>query len=484
MAATPIDPARKKAINLSTELSTALPRQSAPAPRSRSLAALTSFWRWWIGELVACLPQSWVQVVNAGSRGPLLCIDGNDVVLVEPAGANLRELGRVTVAGLDQEAARNAVQKLLGQHKLTGAEVRLGLDRAICLMKTIELPLATEENLQGVLAFELDRYTPFKAEHANFASRVIKRDAERGRMFVQLAVAPRSAVRALLERVKAWGIEPTAAIPEADAGHAGPGLDVLGGDRNETRFGSGVLDPLTIGLSILFMLLLGVALILPVWQKREAAKALNPKVGVARQQAGEVDRLRKDLDGLLAEANFVLAKKHTNPPLSLMVEDLSRVFPDTTWVQVMEVKTGGKMRELILTGETASPSKLVETMEQIPYLTNPAFRSPLTKGGAPGSERFVLAAEIKSRPLPPSVAPGPVPPVPAQSAAPAAAPAPAPAAQPGGTASSSPPAKPAPPSAPAAAPATVTVPPQKSAAPDSSPKAPPTPPAPGPGGKP
>jgi len=486
---------------VASEISPALGRQAPPSLGNRSVIALTNFWRWWTGELVACLPAAWVQTLHAGGRGPLVCLDGEEVVLVESSGTTLRELGRVSIAGLDQDAARGAVQKLLSQHQLKGSEVRLGLDRATCLVKTIELPLAAEENLQGVLAFELDRYTPFKADSASFASRVVKRDVERGKLFVQLAVAPRSSVRALLERVRSWGVEPTAATPEAEAGSAGAPLDLIGGDRVAASTGR-VFDPLMLGATAAFLLLLGLALILPVWQKREAAKALTPKLGVARQQADEVDKLRKELDSLLGEANFVLAKKHTTPPLSLMVEDLSRVFPDTTWVQVMEVKTGGKLREMILTGETASPSKLVETMEQIPYLTNPGFRSPLTKGGAPGSERFVLAAEIKSRPLPTATADGTAAP-PASPATPVAQPAPAapPAAPPPAAnqpAAAAPPAtvtKPAssttpPPPGPAqTAPTTVpNTPPQKSSAteqpPSKAPVPPPRPQTPAPGAKP
>lgn len=455
--------------------------------RNRFASGVTSFWRWWTGELVAALPQAWMQKLSGGGRGPLVCIDGDDVVLIEATGANLRELSRVSIADLEPDAARAAVQKLLGQHQLTGNGVRLGLDRAICLIKTIELPLAAEENLQGVLTFELDRYTPFKAEAANFASRVVKRDVERGRLFVQLAVAPRAAVRAALERARAWGIEPTAVVPEADAARAGAPLDLMGGERAETRTGR-VIDPLMLGAAAAFLCLTAIALILPVWQKREAAKALTPLLGVARQQAEDVDKLRKELENQLSEVNFVLAKKHTTPPISLMIEDLSRVFPDTTWVQVMEVKTGGKQRELILTGETASPSKLVETMEQIPYLTNPGFRSPLTKGAAPGSERFVLAAEIKNRPLPVPAPDAPAAPSPA-APAPAIAPAAPPPAQP---AVAPPPnavkpatvVAPAAPAVSATPPASTTPPPPKSAAPEP-PKAPaskPQPPA--PGGKP
>ncbi len=72
----------------------------------------------------------------------------------------------------------------------------------------------------------------------------------------------------------------------------------------------------------------------------------------------------------------------------LLVEDLSRLLPDTTWVQQLEVKPGAKVRELQIAGETGSSSQLIEMLESRESSSNASFKSPLTKGVTPNTERF------------------------------------------------------------------------------------------------
>jgi hypothetical protein len=64
-------------------------------------------------------------------------------------------------------------------------------------------------------------------------------------------------------------------------------------------------------------------------------------------------------------------------------------------VQQLDVKTVGRVREVQLTGETASSSKLIELLEQSSILQNAAPRGTVTRGSQPGAERFVIAAESK-----------------------------------------------------------------------------------------
>jgi hypothetical protein len=84
----------------------------------------------------------------------------------------------------------------------------------------------------------------------------------------------------------------------------------------------------------------------------------------------------------------------------MLVEELSRLLPDGTWVQQLEVKPGAKGRDLQIWGETASSSQLIEVLEKSGLVANANYRSPLTKGVTPNTERFFLGAELKPRPVP------------------------------------------------------------------------------------
>ncbi|HXJ79648.1 MAG TPA: PilN domain-containing protein, partial [Candidatus Methylomirabilis sp.] len=81
-------------------------------------------------------------------------------------------------------------------------------------------------------------------------------------------------------------------------------------------------------------------------------------------------------------------------------EELTRLLPDNTWVQQFDVKNVGKVREVQISGETASSSKLIEILEGSTLLQNAAFRGTVTRGQTQGTERFLIAAEVRPRPQP------------------------------------------------------------------------------------
>jgi general secretion pathway protein L len=150
-------------------------------------------------------------------------------------------------------------------------------------------------------------------------------------------------------------------------------------------------------------LLLLAVLAYPAWRKREVIKALHPVETRAQAEAQSTDKLAQELERLVAEYNFLLAKKHGTPPVLAYLEEITRLLPDNTWVQQFDLKPAGKTRELQIQGETASSSKLIEILEQSTLLQNASTRGTVTRGSQPGTERFFIAAEAKPRPQPEAV---------------------------------------------------------------------------------
>jgi len=360
-----------------------------------------AFWSWWKGELIAFIPARWLSL--AVRRGALVSLDGDDVVLHEVRLGKLTEIERVRLTSLDPAGQVLAVKNLLVKRKSTDTgSARLCLAAGQYLRKRFSMPLATEENLREVLGFEMDRYTPFKAGQVYFDYRIVARNPELNMLEVEAVLLPRTDLDPLVARLEAFGVEVGAVLCGEEFSKPVPDFDLL---RSASRVRPVVsrLRYLNLALFAVLCITLGVAVIIPIWQKREAAQALIPKVGQAKGAAGAADAVRQELEKLAAESNYILGRKHALPATLDIVEKLSAALPDTTWVQVLEIKSGAKNQEVIITGETASSSRLIETVEQIGVLQNASFRSPLTKGQAPNSERFVLGAEVKPRPLPASI---------------------------------------------------------------------------------
>jgi len=300
----------------------------------------------------------------------------------------------------------------------------------------VTMPAATEENLRQVLAFEMDRLTPFKADEVYFDYRVISRDAATGQVQVQLAAARREVVNARVESLRSLGASVQGVGLRDDSSGSHAPLDLLPSEQRGERESSRE-RMIQRGLLAAVILLLAAALLLPIVQKRLTVIALNPMLTKARLEAEATDGIARELERQVGDYNFLLARKHRTYPALAFIEEITRLLPDNTWVQQFELKTVGKGREVQIQGETTSSSKLIEILEGSALLQNATPRGTEVRGSQPNTVRYMIAAEVRARPQPESrplldavsVAPVPLPPA-QQPLAPPASAAPAQQAQP------------------------------------------------------
>lgn len=397
------------------------------------------FWRWWVGELRECVPTGTVHWLSRLRVVPLAVPEDGGFTVYRFDGARWQRVAKA--AGDTPEALAKAL----------GAELRkagierfaVGLLPGQFLAKTISLPQAAEENLRDALRYELDRHTPFKPDDVGFDCCVVGRDEKNREIAVNLVIAPKAAISQAVAGVAGTGLLVTAVRPGFPDRATLP-INLLPHDDN----GNGHLLRLKRWLPWALLALLGLtALVLPIYQKRAQVIDLRPQVNVAAQQAQAADVLHQQLDRAQAEYNFVLQKRYATPTSLQLLSEVTRILPDDTWLQSIELRTTSKARELQLQGETGVAGKMIELFEQSPLLTGASFKSPVTQ--APGSQasRFHLGMDVKE-------AAPPAPRTLAEAAEPAA---PVPAVAPGAPASlpaAASPASASAPPGPAAAPAT------------------------------
>jgi general secretion pathway protein L len=360
--------------------------ETFPRPVPAWRVKIGAFWRWWVGELSQLVPDR----VAGRARVPVIAFEGGDLVLVEP---RTSPDSRVSAESLASAAARAAVAQMLERAGETRARARLALGRDEALVRRVSMPAATEENLSAVVGFEMDRLTPFRAEEVYLDQRVVSRDAGAGQIGVEFAVAMRERVDGAIKRLRDLGVSVQGVVLR-DV----PAFDLLPSEQRGERDAPRELlvrNALVGGVIVLLF----VAMLLPAWQKREAVIALYPAIAKAKQEAEATDGVVRALERQVADYNYMMAKRHAAPTLAY-VEEVSRLLPDTTWVQQLEVRNTGKSREIQITGETTSASKLIEILEQSTLLQNAAPKGAVTRGAVPGTERFMILAEARPRPLP------------------------------------------------------------------------------------
>ena len=346
------------------------------------------FLRWWLGELSSAVP--------AALRPAGLDTESFTLVRLEQGSAffrlfdngSVQDAGRVTLQTLDAAAQRQAFISALAKVRNGQRDVVISLPSDRVLRKTLTLPLATEENLRQVLEFQMDEYTPFPVSQVYFGYRVAGRNFARGQLTVEFAATPRDAVDEAVQRLNDWGCVVRAAVAE-DMLAAGTLVNLLPAAQGKApsllRHG---LNPWLAGL---VMLLAIAAIAMPLIIKREAVVQMQPWLEKSKTAAEAVDALRRGLEIRIEEHNYLLEKRQALPAVIVALEELTRILPDDTWVQQLDIK--GK--ELQIQGETASSVKLIGLFEQSGRFYDASFRSPLTKGQTAGAERYQLALQMR-----------------------------------------------------------------------------------------
>ena len=399
-------------------------------------AKLAAFWRWWTSELAQAVPTRLAGLHGSG-RIPVFALEGGDVVLVEPRSAAGPD-ARVAAATLEPAQRRSAIAALLQRAGESRSRARLALGPHESLLRRVTFPAATEENLRQVLAFEMDRLTPFRVDDVYYDYRIVGRDAATAMVAVMLGVARRDVVDARIAQLRDAGVSLQGVTLRDDLAAGAAALELMPSEQRGLRE-SANQRTLRIALSVAVAFLLVAVLALPIWRKREAAIALLPQVAKAEGEARATEAIAREVDRQVADYNFLHARKYGMQPALAYLEELSRLLPDNTWLQQLEIKPSGKTREVQMTGETPSSSRLIELLQQSQLLQNARTSGTTTRGSQQGVERFMITAEATPRTAPeprsvlegvpaPGSAPTPATPAPPPAATPAPPPAAAPAA--------------------------------------------------------
>ncbi|MDR2172727.1 MAG: hypothetical protein LBE32_00715 [Burkholderiales bacterium] len=372
------------------------------------VAAACNFWRWWQNELVQLLPATIRSRLQHRRLLPVVVCSETQWELWTPTLEGGRAT-RVIQTSLDMTAdpevrlfyAREAIARL-------ESPVALSLPSSMILRRTLVLPEALEENLKQALAYDLDRHTPFRGDELYFDAQVIGRNTERGEIQVALAAVQRSHADRIMAQLREVGAE-IVALPADPPENIDSKLNLLP-TEDRPSWQSWQRWAVAVG-AVFIALLLIAAIALPVWQKRAHTTDLRKHADAMQVQAAEVTRLHDELDRLVADYDFVPERKEAYPATVHILDEITKLLPDDTWLTQMELKNtvGSKETryEVVLRGESAHASRLVTSLEESGLVTQAAPRSPFTAiraGSGVEGEIFDIGAQIKRLPTPERVA--------------------------------------------------------------------------------
>ena len=354
------------------------------------------FFHWWGGELLSCLPLRLRHALGRRRRRLVIEVSEGVAILLLSKGDTLRPIGEVPVSwgkgvGGQDDDPRKAVRRILDGAGLRAAEVVLRLDRDSFLRRQIDLPAAAAENLREVLGFEMDRQTPFEVDEVYFDYRIADRDPQGNRIQVELVVVPRTVADEMTTMFKIWDLEldriEVPVGPEEDARSFNL-LPAAPGDRV-----SAFPKRLSLLLAAGACALLAFALYLPLQQKSDLLVKAEATLAEVRLAAAKVEALNERAEDIRERNRFVLTKKRSLRTATEILDEISRLLPDHTWV----LKFALRGDRLTLSGYSGKPSALIGLLEQSEALSEVRFSSPVTLDQRIGVERFNISASVTPR---------------------------------------------------------------------------------------
>jgi general secretion pathway protein L len=343
---------------------------------------MREFLDWWLERLAELLPE-WLLARLRNVDATIIEGDRQRLALLVRRGGKTERLAEAPpgVPGF-QEIARKMAE-LRGLPPL----VVLGIADASVLHKSLSLPIAARNRLEGLLGFEMDRETPFARDEVFWQYNISREDVAAGKVDVDLVIVPRASVASTLEAARQCGIEP-AGIEVAFA----PGRTMLVRlDPPTERRALWTRRPAFALVGMPCMLAI-VALAVPFIRQEISLNAAHSAVASFTAQAQEAAKLRQALDQR-ANAAVFLDKQSKRAGSSLEALALTtNAIPDDSNLTSFSMRGG----RLTLTGVSPSAAGLVGTLAKLPGFREPAFAAPVVENGQGGFENFSISVALAS----------------------------------------------------------------------------------------
>jgi general secretion pathway protein L len=342
---------------------------------------LREFFIWWFGQLADLLPRGLRRAAPNAA----------DAMVITPVGPLAQGINAVAVG-----IRRNGKENPFGHFALgaaglaelprsAGRPTVLRLGEADILGKTLSFPLAAERELDQVLAFEMDRETPFKAEELYWSHRIAGVDRQNGRLTVRLMLIAKASLTPLLGALAHIGIEP-ARVEIADGPDAGSYLPLVP-ENGQVRRASRRLVWLAAACCVGFA---AACLVTPFVRQSATLTRLDRVTAAGRAAAGEADALRREITRLSSSAGLIQSERDKfGQPLAVLAA-ATRVLPDDSYLTELELHE----RKLTMSGRSAAAARLIGAFAADTEFRNPAFAAPVTRVEALKLEIFTIVAEV------------------------------------------------------------------------------------------
>ncbi len=283
-----------------------------------------------------------------------------------------------------------SLQEWLKELTEKNTEIILVLPMDKVLVKSLTLPLTARDNVREILGFEMDRQTPFSADQVYFDHLRQDTPSNKDKVQLDLFVVTKKVINDLLIALQDWQIQPQRiTIRQNDTLYAK--INLLPEQHQSPAIKK--TSRLTQAMAVCCFLLFISAMYLPLSRQEQKLAKLETVVNKQRIQAKQLLLLATEKDEILVRSRFLLEKRSARIPAIEILDELSLILPDDTWLNRLVVR-GGKIE---IQGESNTATAIIQLVENSNYFRDAQFRSPVTRNNVSNKDKFNVSAKMEKR---------------------------------------------------------------------------------------
>ena len=359
-------------------------RSNSKRDRRLGRNPVKDFFSWWIAELAGI-----AQVFTRPKSGPaenllLALLQGERISFFWRDGSGWRELGAARI-----ESSRTEIGALIDTVTRGKQRIIARLPGEFALRRRLTLPLAGENDLRQILTYQLDSLSPYPPDQIYFGYRVASRDYAAKTIEVEICLIPRSDVERLIDKMRSWNLVPDCVDCADQDELADTELNLLPRPLTPVKQRSLLsrFNKLLLATNLLLAALLVTGLLV---SKAQREGDIRTRVETAKLKADAAVRLRDRVEKLEAQASFLKKTKKQAPPVLELIDELSSILPDGTWLE----RAVYRKNEITLSGISSKASVLIGEIERSPLFESVTFQSSVVQDDRSGGERFQIKAKI------------------------------------------------------------------------------------------
>jgi general secretion pathway protein L len=347
-----------------------------------------AFLRWWAGELVRLVPSRLKAHRWPGSEFVEI-LATKDGLKLPPAGPD-QSLGEEQPRGTPHPAE----PRIAASGRRAGA--RLLLDEALFLAREAQVPAAGIGRADEILAFELERLTPFRRDQIFQGWAVSSGQPTGAHVPIVQAIVKRETLARLLQELRALGFRKIRVACRLVDGREipialPPELAVARTRAERFLRRANMLSAGVMGAAVVCSIYLAFA------RQIGTIASLDQRIAVTQAQAVAV-RDRYDKAQAAAEDMATLLNRRTaRPPVRAILEEISRVLPDTAWLTELRVERSA----VTISGFAQSAPELIALLDRSSMFSEAGFAAPVVRSPREKADRFIISLSV------PGAEPGP-----------------------------------------------------------------------------